>query len=92
MSTSHWIIALHTGLLTGLLAVLLTFTLAAKVYGHRYDDAIAIGCLIVIDDVYSHASRHRIPYVEHIETGIVSGLLALATSYLLKTQGRHLSQ
>src|SRR5579864_7498802 len=45
MSFAHWTIAFHTGLLTGLLAVLLTFTPAAKLYGHRYGNALIVGIL-----------------------------------------------
>ena len=44
-SVAHWTIAFQTGLLTGLLAVLLTFTPAAKLYGHRYGNALIVGIL-----------------------------------------------
>ena len=43
MSLAHWTIAFHTGLLTGLLAVLLTFTPAAKLYANRYGNALVVG-------------------------------------------------
>jgi hypothetical protein len=84
MSFAHWTIALHTGLLTGLLAVLLTFTPATKLYAHRYGNALVVGILTTLGDAYSHASLYRIPYVEHIATGITSSLLALSASYLLE--------
>jgi len=42
MSLSRWTIAFQTGLLTGLLAVLLTFTAAAKLYAHRYGNALVV--------------------------------------------------
>lgn len=42
MSLAHWTIAFHTGLLTGLLAVLLTVTPAAKLYAHRYGNALVV--------------------------------------------------
>jgi hypothetical protein len=44
----HWTIAFHTGLLTGLLAVLLTFTPAAKLYGNRYGNALIVGSLTAL--------------------------------------------
>ena len=90
MSVAHWTIAFHTGLLTGLLAVLLTFTPAAKVYERRYGNALVVGCLTMIGDAYSHASHFRIPYVEHVATGVISGLLALVASYLLENRASRL--
>lgn len=90
MSFAHWAIAFHTGLLTGLLAVLLTFTPAAKLYSHRYGNALVVGVLTTIGDAYSHASHYRIPYVEHIVTGAISGLLALIASYLFENRARRL--
>ncbi|ASV99789.1 hypothetical protein [Paraburkholderia aromaticivorans] len=90
MSLAHWTIAFHTGLLTGLLAVLLTFTPVGKLYAHRYGNALVVGVLTAIGDAYSHASHYRIPYVEHILTGAISGLLALAASYLFENRARRL--
>lgn len=90
MSPAHWAIALQTGLLTGLLAVFLTFTPAARFYGHRYGNALIVGLLTTIGDAYSHTSHYRISYVEHIVTGAVSGLLTLAASYLLEDRARRL--
>jgi hypothetical protein len=90
LSLAHWTIALQTGLLTGLLAVLLTFTPAARVYGHRYGNALVVGILTAIGDTYSHASLYRISYVEHIATGAISGLLTLAASYLFEDRARRL--
>ncbi|CAB3802363.1 hypothetical protein LMG28688_05551 [Paraburkholderia caffeinitolerans] len=89
-SLAHWTIALHTGLLTGILAVLLTFTPAAKLYAHRYGNALIVGCLTTLGDAYSHKSHYRIPVVEHIMTGILSGLLALIASYLLEDRARRI--
>jgi hypothetical protein len=90
MSLAHWTIALHTGLLTGILAVLLTFTPAAKLYAHRYGNAFVVGFLTTLGDVYSHASHYGIPFVEHVATGVVSGLLTLAASYLFEDRARRL--
>jgi hypothetical protein len=89
-SLAHWSIAFRTGLLTGLLAVLLTFTPAAKLYGNRYGNALIVGILTAIGDSYSHTSHYRIAYVEHILTGIVSGVLALVASYLFEDRARRI--
>ncbi|MBC8638594.1 hypothetical protein IAG25_17400 [Caballeronia sp. EK] len=89
-SMAHWSVAFKTGLLTGLLAVLLTFTPAAKLYENRYGNAAIVGLLTAIGDTYAHASHYRLPYVEHLLTGVVSGLLALLASYLLEDRARRI--
>lgn len=89
-STAHWIVALQTGLLTGILAVALTFTPAAKLYVHRYGNALAVGVLTMLGDAYAHANHFRIPFGEAVRTGLMSGLLALAASYLLEDRARRL--
>jgi hypothetical protein len=89
-SAAHWAIAFKTGLLTGLLAVLLTFTPAAKLYGNRYGNAALVALLTAIGDAYAHSSHYRLPYVEHILTGVVSGILALVASYLLEDRARRI--
>jgi hypothetical protein len=89
-SLAHWAIALHTGLLTGLLAVFLTFTPAAGLYSNRYGNATIVGILTVIGDIYSHSSMYRHPFVEHFLTGVMSALITLAASYLLENQARRL--
>ncbi|WP_345815751.1 hypothetical protein AAGS40_15955 [Paraburkholderia sp. PREW-6R] len=90
VSVAHWSIALHTGLLTGLLAVFLTFTPAGKLYANRFGNALVVGLLTTVGDAYSHASQYRIPYIEHIVTGAISGLLTLAGSYLFEDRARRL--
>ena len=90
MSLAHWSVALHTGLLTGLLAVLLTFFPVARFYRHRYGNALIVGLLTIIGDAYSHISHYHIGYLEHIMTGVISGLLALAASYLFEDRARRL--
>ncbi|TKC90355.1 hypothetical protein FAZ69_09170 [Trinickia terrae] len=90
MSLAHWAIAIQTGLLTGILAVLLTFTPAAKLYAHRFGNALVVGCLTALGDAFSHTGHYRIPAVEHIVTGIVSGLFALAASYLFEDRARRI--
>ena len=84
MSLAHWTIAFQTGLLTGVLAVLLTFTPAAKLFEHRYGNALVVGVLTTLGDAFSRASHYRIPFAEHVATGAISGLLTLAASYLIR--------
>ncbi|WP_248323534.1 hypothetical protein [Caballeronia sp. Sq4a] len=90
MSLAHWTIAFKTGLLTGLLAVLLTFTPAMKLYGNRYGNALLVGLLTALGDAYSHASHYSNPYVEHILTGVVSGIFALIASFLFEDRARRI--
>ncbi|QSN64667.1 hypothetical protein [Caballeronia sp. M1242] len=90
MSLAHWTIAFKTGLLTGLLAVLLTFTPATKLYGNRYGNALLVGLLTALGDAYSHASHYSNPYVEHILTGVVSGIFALIASFLFEDRARRI--
>ena len=90
MSLAHWTIAFKTGLLTGLLAVLVTFTPAMKLYGNRYGNALLVGLLTALGDAYSHASHYSNPYVEHILTGVVSGIFALIASFLFEDRARRI--
>lgn len=90
MSAAHWATALQTGLATGLLAVLLTFTPAARLFTNRYGNALVVGCLTMLGDAYSHANHYGIPYAEAAVTGLISALLALAGSYLFEDRARRL--
>jgi hypothetical protein len=89
-SLAHWTIALHTGVATGVLAVLLTFTPAAKLYANRYGNAVIVGLLTMLGDAYSHKNHYGVVFAEPVVTGMTSGLLALAGSYLFEDHGRRL--
>ncbi len=89
-SLAHWTIALQTGLATGILAVLLSFTPAGRLYKNRYGNALVVGSLTALGDGYSHANHYAIPYTEAVVTGVVSGLLALAGSFLFEDRGRRI--
>ena len=89
-SLAHWTIALQTGLATGILAVVLSFTPLGKLYRNRWGNALIVGCLTALGDAYSHANHYRIPYAEPILTGVTSGLLALVGAYLLEDRARRL--
>jgi hypothetical protein len=90
MSVAHWTVALQTGLATGILAVLLTFTPVAKLYANRYGNSLVVGLLTMLGDAYSHPNHYDIPFAEPIVTGVVSGLLALAASYLFEDRARRI--
>ncbi|MFD1560107.1 hypothetical protein ACFSHT_31435 [Paraburkholderia silviterrae] len=90
MSLAHWAIAFRTGLITGVLAVLLTFTPAAKLYANRYGNALVVGCLTALGDALSHTSHYRNHVLEHLLTGVMSGLFALAASFLLEDRARRI--
>ncbi len=88
MSAEHWALAFKTGLFTGLLAVLLTFTPLAKLYSNRYGNALVMGALTAIGDAYSHPSHYVFP--EALLTGTVSGLITLGASFLFEDRARRL--
>lgn len=90
LSIPHWTLALQTGLLTGVLALLLTFTPAARLFSNRYGNALVVGILTMIGDSFSHPGHYGIPHLEAVVTGIVSGLFALAGSYLFEDRARRL--
>jgi hypothetical protein len=88
LSIVHWTIALRTGLLTGILAVVLTFTPAAKLYAHRWGNALIVGFLTMLGDSLSHPNHYAISFAEPVLTGVTSGLLALVASYLFEDRAR----
>lgn len=89
MSSEHWSVALRTGLATGALAVLLTFTPALRLYANRFGNALIMGGLTMVGDAYSHENHYGgFPFAEAIVTGVVSGLLTLIASYLLEDRAR----
>ncbi|HSV58504.1 MAG TPA: hypothetical protein VLJ19_06355 [Variovorax sp.] len=90
LSLPHWAFALQTGLVTGILAVLLTFTPARKLFANRYGNALLVGVLTMLGDTFSHPGHYGIPGLEAVVTGTVSGLLALAGSYLFEDRARRL--
>jgi hypothetical protein len=87
-STAHWAIALQTGLLTGLLALLLSFTPVARLYPHRFGNAAIVGGITAFGDAWSHPNHYGFFHAEALLTGAVSALLALGMSYLLEDRAR----
>jgi hypothetical protein len=70
--------------------VLLTFTPAARLFANRYGNALIVALLTMLGDAYSHANHYDIPFAEAFVTGVVSGLLALAGSYLFEDRARRI--
>jgi len=92
LSAAHWRIALQTGVGTGILALLLTLTPAGRLFPSRYGNALLMGGLTAIADAWSHPGRLRFEYGEALLTGLVSGLLVLAGSFVLEDGARRLRQ
>ena len=87
-SLVHWSIALQTGLATGVLAVLLSFTPAMRLYRNRWGNALLVGLMTAGADAWSHPNHYGFDHAESLLTGAVSALLALAGSYLFEDRAR----
>lgn len=87
-SLGHWMIALQTGLVTGLLVLLLSFTPAIRVFRHRVGNAAVVGLLTALSDAYAHPNHYGMAHFEAALTGAVSFILALLTSYLFEDRAR----
>ena len=90
LSAVHWETALKTGLLTGMVALLLSFTPVARLYGNRYGNAAIVGAITALGDAYSHPNHYGFLHAESLLTGAVSATLALLASYLLEDRARRL--
>ena len=90
VSLPHWKIALQTGIGTGILALLLTFTPLGRMFGDKYKNALLMGILTALADMWSHPGRpeFKFNYGEALVTGLVSGLIVLATSFLIEDRAR----
>jgi hypothetical protein len=87
-SPVHWATAVQTGLVTGLVALLLSFTPVARLYPNRYGNALVVGGITALGDAYSHPNHYGFLHAEALLTGAVSALLAVLGSYLLEDRGR----
>lgn len=88
MSAAHWALALQTGLATGVLALVLSFTPIGRLYGNRWGNALLVGILTAIGDAWSHPGNFGFQYAEAIVTGLVSALLVLAGSFVFEDRAR----
>lgn len=89
-SLVHWATALQTGLATGVLALLISFTPAARLFGNRYGNALLVGGLTAIGDAYTHANHFAVPFGEPLLTGAVSAALSLAASFVFENRAQRL--
>ena len=89
-SAVHWSIALKTGLLTGIVALLLSLTPVGRLYSNRYGNALIVGGVTALGDAYSHANHYGFFHAEALLTGAVSAMLALVASYLFEDRGKRL--
>jgi len=89
-SLGHWALALQTGVAAGILAVLLSFTPARRLYAHRYGNALVVAVLTALGDAYAHPNHYGFAHAESLLTGAVSGLLALVGWILLEDRARRI--
>ena len=92
LSAVHWATALQTGLATGVVALLLSFTPVARLYPNRYGNALVVGAVTALGDAWAHPNHYGFFHAEAILTGAVSALLALLASYLLEGRARRLRE
>jgi len=88
LSLAHWKLALQTGVGTGVLALLLSFTPIGRLFGNRYGNALLMGLLTALADAWSHPGRFQAQYGEALLTGVVSGLIVLAVSFVVEDRAR----
>jgi hypothetical protein len=88
LSGVHWTIALQTGLATGLLALVLSFTPVARLYRDRWGNAIVVGSLTALGDAYSHPGHYGFLHAEALLTGAVSAALSVLASFVLEDRAR----
>ena len=88
VSLAHWKVALQTGVGTGVLALVLTFTPIGRMFGEKYGNALLMGLLTALADLWSHPGRFELAYGEALLTGLVSGLIVLATSFVIEDRAR----
>jgi hypothetical protein len=65
-----------------------TFTPAGTLFTHRYGNALVMGILTAIADAWSHPGRFAFDYGEALLTGLVSGLIVLASSFVIEDRAR----
>lgn len=80
ITIGHWITALKTGFLTGIMAVAVAVFGNQKMQDNKFVVAGITGFLTAIADFFIHPSHYSGPHTEAIVTGIGAGLLCLALS------------
>ena len=84
ITLGHWITALKTGFLTGIMAVAVAVFGNQKMQDNKFVVAGITGFLSAIADLCVHPSHFGGPNTEAIVTGIGAGLLCLALSKINK--------
>jgi len=90
MSATHWALALQTGLVTGALALIVSFTPAGRLYRHRWGNALLVGLLTAFADAWSHPNHFGFRHAEALLTGLVAAVIALVVSYLFEDRARRI--
>ena len=84
ITIGHWLTALKTGFLTGIMAVAVAIFGNQKMQDNKFVIAGVTGFLTAIADLVVHPSHFGGPNTEAIVTGIGAGLLCLALSQIGK--------
>jgi energy-converting hydrogenase Eha subunit G len=87
-SLLHWSLAIQTGLFTGILAVLVSFTRAGRLYALRWGNVLMVALLTMAGDLWSHGLHGRVHPLEVLLTGLTAGAISLGASYLLEDRAR----
>lgn len=86
LTFSHWLKALQVGVLTGAMAVLVSFSGRKELQENKFVIAGLTGFLTAVADFMTHPTHFGGPTTEAITTGIAAGLLCLALSTIGKKQ------
>ena len=84
ITIGHWLTALKTGFLTGIMAVAVAVFGNQKMQDNKFVISGITGFLTAIADLIVHPSHFGGPNTEAIVTGIGAGLLCLALSQIGK--------
>ena len=84
ITIGHWVTALKTGFLTGIMAVAVAIFGNQKMQDNKFVISGITGFLTAIADLIVHPSHFGGPNTEAIVTGIGAGLLCLALSQIGK--------
>ena len=84
ITIGHWLTALKTGFLTGIMAVAVAIFGNQKMQDNKFVVSGITGFLTAMADLIVHPSHFGGPNTEAIVTGIGAGLLCLALSQIGK--------
>ncbi|NDB60951.1 hypothetical protein EB001_21275 [bacterium] len=84
ITIGHWITALKTGFLTGIMAIAVAIFGNKEMQENKYVVAGITGFLTAIADLFVHPSHYGGVHTEAVITGIGAGLLCIALSNIGK--------